>query len=92
MKSKNTDNLSDSLHKQNAPLVVKYNEMRMHAQRLESRGGKRPGAGRKPRKTPRKVITVRIEPEHADKLRDLCKASLVSQSTWISDKIKRASK
>ena len=54
------------------------------------RGGKREGAGRKPRDTPREAITVRLEPEHAAKLRDLCKARNVSQAEWITDKIKRS--
>jgi hypothetical protein len=57
-----------------------------------TRGGKREGAGRKPRKIPREAITVRLEPEHATKLRDLCKARNVSQATWITDKIKRSRK
>ena len=57
-----------------------------------TQGGARKGAGRPPRDTPREAITVRIEPEHATKLRNLCKASSVSQAAWISDKIKRARK
>jgi len=52
-------------------------------------GGKRKGAGRKPRDTPRETITVRIEPEHADMFRAICKAREVSQSVQISDWIKR---
>tara|TARA_R110000868_G_scaffold12263_1_gene59162 strand:+ start:823 stop:999 length:177 start_codon:yes stop_codon:yes gene_type:complete len=57
-----------------------------------SAGGKRKGAGRKPRDTPREAITVRLEPEHAAKLRDLCKTRNVSQAAWITDKIKRSRK
>lgn len=57
-----------------------------------TRGGARDGAGRKPRDTPREAITVRLEPEHAAKLRDLCKARNVSQTEWVTDKIKRARK
>lgn len=57
-----------------------------------TRGGKREGAGRKPREIPRTGITVRLEPEHAAKLRDLCKSSNVSQAEWITNKIKRARK
>lgn len=53
-------------------------------------GGSRPGAGRKPRDTPREAITVRLEPQDAAKLRDLCKARNVSQAEWITDKIKNA--
>ena len=56
------------------------------------RGGSRPGAGRKPRDTPREAITVRLEPQDAAKLRDLCAARNVSQAEWIADKIKHARK
>ena len=55
-----------------------------------TRGGKREGAGRKPRETPREAITVRLEPQDAAKLRDLCKAREVSQADWIADKIRRS--
>lgn len=54
------------------------------------RGGARPGAGRKPRDTPREAITVRIEPQDAAKLRDLCKARELSQADWITDKIRKS--
>lgn len=54
------------------------------------RGGKREGAGRKPRKTPREAITVRLEPQDAAKLRGLCKARGVSQADWITEKIRRS--
>lgn len=57
-----------------------------------TRGGARKGAGRKPRDTPREAITVRLEPQDADKLRDLCQAREVSQADWITDKIRRARK
>lgn len=57
-----------------------------------TRGGAREGAGRKPRDTPREAITVRLEPQDATKLRDLCKARNVSQAEWITDKIKNARK
>jgi hypothetical protein len=55
-----------------------------------TRGGARLGAGRKPRDTPREAITVRLEPQDAAKLRDLCKAREVSQADWITDKIRRS--
>jgi len=55
-----------------------------------TRGGAREGAGRKPRDTPREAITVRLEPQDAAKLRDLCKALEVSQADWITDKIRRS--
>lgn len=54
-----------------------------------TRGGSRPGAGRKPRDTPREAITVRLEPQDASKLRDLCKARGLSQSEWITNNITR---
>jgi len=55
-----------------------------------TRGGSREGAGRKPRDTPREAITVRLEPQDAAKLRDLCKAQKISQAEWITDKIRKA--
>lgn len=55
-----------------------------------TRGGARKGAGRKPRDTAREAITVRLEPQDAAKLRDLCKAREVSQADWITDKIRRS--
>ena len=54
------------------------------------RGGAREGAGRKPRNTPREAITVRIEPQDAAKLRDLCAARELSQAAWITDKIRKS--
>jgi hypothetical protein len=54
-----------------------------------SAGGKRKGAGRKPRATPRETITVRVEPEHAEIFRAICKGRGVSQSVQIADWIKR---
>ncbi len=53
-----------------------------------TRGGARKGAGRKSRDTPREAITVRIEPQDADKLRDLCDAREISQADWITQKIR----
>ena len=53
-----------------------------------TRGGKREGAGRKTRATPRKAITVRLEPQDAAKLRDLCAAKGLSRAEWITDKIR----
>jgi hypothetical protein len=57
-----------------------------------TRGGARPGAGRKPRAIPRKAVTVRLEPKHADKLRKLSKASKTYQAGWIGAKIEQAKK
>jgi hypothetical protein len=53
------------------------------------RGGIREGAGRKPRTIPREAITVRLEPEDAAKLRDLCNAREMSQAEWIASQIKK---
>tara|TARA_R110000772_G_scaffold143235_1_gene252740 strand:+ start:12361 stop:12543 length:183 start_codon:yes stop_codon:yes gene_type:complete len=47
-------------------------------------GGKRKGAGRKPRSTPRATISVKVEPEHAEKFRAICKAANKSQSATIT--------
>jgi len=55
-----------------------------------TRGGTRKGAGRKPRDTPREAITVRLEPQDADKLRGLCNAREMSQADWITEKIRRS--
>ena len=55
-----------------------------------TRGGSREGAGRKPRDKPREAIAMRLEPQDAAKLRDLCKAREVSQADWITDKIRRS--
>jgi len=43
-------------------------------------GGARKGAGRKPRLYPRETISVKVEPETADKFRAICEASGRSQS------------
>jgi hypothetical protein len=53
------------------------------------RGGKREGAGRKPRQIPRSAITVRLEPSHADKLRAICRARKMSQAGWVTEKIEK---
>jgi len=55
-----------------------------------SHGGKRKGAGRKPRLEARETITIRIEPEHADKFRQICKAKGRSQAQQFAEWIKRA--
>ena len=54
------------------------------------RGGKRKGAGRKPRSEPRKALTLRVEPEHAAKFRKLCESKGRSQAEQITEWIKRA--
>jgi hypothetical protein len=53
-------------------------------------GGKRSNAGRKPRQTPRQAITVRLEPQDAQKLRQLCHTRKLSQAKWIAERINEA--
>jgi predicted DNA-binding protein len=48
-------------------------------------GGKRKGAGRKPRSKPRETISVKIEPEHAERFRAICKDSGKSQSQQFTE-------
>lgn len=58
--------------------------------RSMSHGGKREGAGRKPRSEPREAVTVRLEPKHAEKFRAICEAKGHSQAEQITEWIKRA--
>ena len=51
-------------------------------------GGARKGAGRKSRTIPRKAITVRLEPQDADRLRELCQTEELSQVKWITKTIR----
>ena len=51
----------------------------------KTHGGARKGAGRPPRETPRKAVTVRLEPEHAERLKVICKAKGVSQAAQIME-------
>jgi hypothetical protein len=53
-------------------------------------GGKRKGAGRKRRETPLEALTVKVEPEHAERFSAICKAKGRSQSAQITEWIKRA--
>jgi hypothetical protein len=53
-------------------------------------GGKREGAGRKPRPVAREAVTVRLEPELVEKFRKLCTAKGRSQAEQITEWIKRA--
>lgn len=55
-----------------------------------SHGGKRKGAGRKPRLSPLEAFTVKVEPEHAEKFRAICKAKERSQSAQITEWIKKS--
>jgi hypothetical protein len=56
-----------------------------------TRGGARKGAGRKPRTIPRKSITVRLEPEDANKLRVICSTERISQAKWVAKQIRISS-
>ena len=44
-----------------------------------NQGGKRTGAGRKPRKTPRTALTLKVEPDVAEAFKSQCKANGNSQ-------------
>jgi hypothetical protein len=54
-----------------------------------NRGGKRPGAGRKPRAVPRKAVTIRLEPEDAARFLALCHEQGRSQSEQLTFWIRR---
>ena len=51
-------------------------------------GGARKGAGRKPRTIKRSAITVKLEPQDADRLRELCQTEELSQAKWIAKQIR----
>ena len=51
---------------------------------VEMRGGKRKGAGRKPRQTARKQVNLRLEPETKDKLDRICEAEDISQTEIVT--------
>ena len=51
---------------------------------VEMRGGKRKGAGRKPRQTARKQVNLRLEPEMKDKLDRICEAEEISQTEIVT--------
>ena len=54
------------------------------------KGGKREGAGRKPRSEPREALTLRVEPTTASKFKQLCKTTNRSQSQQFSEMVKKA--
>ena len=54
------------------------------------RGGKRKGAGRKPRSVARVAITLRVEPEIAERFWMLCEAKDRSQSDQFATMVSRA--
>ena len=55
-------------------------------------GGKRKGAGRKPLTTPKKTVSVKLDPAEIDKLNAICAAKQISQagqvSAWINTETK----
>jgi len=55
-----------------------------------SAGGKRKGAGRKPRSEPREAITLRVEPATTQKFKRLCEANDRSQSAQFTEMVNRA--
>lgn len=55
-----------------------------------SKGGKREGAGRKPRSDPREALTLRVEPATAQKFKRLCEGNDRSQSEQFTEMVKRA--
>jgi hypothetical protein len=73
-----------------AELIVDLHFRRISMTPKPTRGGARKGAGRKPRTIPRKSITVRLEPQDADRLRELCLSEEMSQANWIAKRIRRA--
>ena len=58
----------------------------------QSRGGSRKGAGRKPRSVARVAITLRVEPEIAERFRAVCEAKGRSQSDQFAAMVARLRK
>jgi len=56
---------------------------------MSKRGGKRKGAGRKPRSVKAAAITVRVDPPTAEKFRDACAASGLSQAKQFTKWVNR---
>lgn len=52
-------------------------------------GGKRKGAGRKPRESPLSTLSVKLEPEEMARFRAICKAQSKSQARMIGEWINR---
>jgi hypothetical protein len=52
-------------------------------------GGKRKGSGRKPLTTPKKTVSVKLDPAEIDKLNEVCRSKQLSQagtiSAWINN-------
>ena len=47
-------------------------------------GGKRKGSGRKPLPTPKKTVSVKLDPAEIDKLNEICRTENRSQAKQIS--------
>tara|TARA_R100000808_G_scaffold25089_1_gene61677 strand:- start:6813 stop:7004 length:192 start_codon:yes stop_codon:yes gene_type:complete len=57
-----------------------------------NRGGARPGAGRPRRDSPRTVVSMRIEPDIAEKFKNIAKENQISQSEMFSKWVDRIGK
>tara|TARA_R100001230_G_C5638955_1_gene145391 strand:- start:486 stop:677 length:192 start_codon:yes stop_codon:yes gene_type:complete len=56
------------------------------------RGGARPNSGRPKRDNPRVVISMRIEPDIAEKFKNIAKENQISQSEMFSKWVDRIGK
>jgi hypothetical protein len=56
---------------------------------MKTRGGKRKGAGRKPRSEPKEAFTVRLESDIAEKFKRLCEENELSQSAQFAEMVKQ---
>ncbi len=56
-----------------------------------TRGGAREGSGRPKSATRRKAVTVRILPEDAERLREICRHRATSQAKFLTESIRQAS-
>ena len=54
----------------------------------KTHGGARANAGRKPRAIPREAITVRLEPEDAERFREICRKRGISQAQQVARWVK----
>lgn len=54
------------------------------------RGGARAGSGRKPRTEPKEALTIRVEPEIAERFREICKAADKSQPAQLTEWVKKS--
>lgn len=62
------------------------------AKKKATHGGKRPGAGRKPKGGPTPVRTVRVSDAHWDEFRRAADAAGVPLSKWIIDVLLKAAR